>query len=374
MTMKVKMADIAAIAEQAPNKCSKTRKGKWFFKVPTADDARVIVSVDDEYEFKLRLQRYFSDADTGKRMSDARLAQAGKVVWNAYKRHRYSQEMQDGLEPPREVFPDGTSIKTPHAEYDKERRTRRFFIATGMPKDLEIRQEIKDGEVITMIKKGNGATVENPAIKRIEVKLKYDASVDIPIEELLAGLPRDIKNLLELDCSQIENIFPGVELNSHRYKTLVQSWIQSQAGPLLVKYEPAHDVVNGVNIIGQRRMFCEFEGEVKGIYADTDSKVDLKEHPDHVGLTDQDIDVISQDFLRDESNAFQVFATDFLHDKAVAHPDRYRALEIAPVFTSKSHDLKEDMKPALVTQSDILQEAITAARNGDFVPNPALAA
>ena len=275
-------------------------------------------------------------------------------------------------------FHDGSKRKSYHQEQDKELRERSFFISIdGIPYDLEIRQERKDGKLITMIKKGNGADDEDPVIKRHEVKLTSD--LDITLEDLLLSLPQDVKGRLGLEFNEKSRIFCRTANTIYApIKTKIRSTYESRIGPLTIVFEPANDSGTGKNIADYKWPIREFEGEVKGIYLPTQDEnlkdVDLKENPEAAGLTEDDIEEISRTFLKRAQQNFMNFAREYLEEKRAANPSRYAGIDVIPIYDSKSSPGRKQLQPLLEERSDIAPEIIDDCQQNGFRIYPQLAA
>jgi hypothetical protein len=312
----------------------KSKKQKISYK---AEYGRVAMAENDESEFKIGFH-YKDEIDNPNRFLDirdeARIADVSKEIWYAYRAHRYNFEERSGASHTKLTLADGTQRPSYHAEQGKENRFRSFLIlGEGHPKDLEIRVEYRDGKKIMMLKKGNGADSASPVIRRQELKLTADVRESAQV--MLASLPNAYKDTLGFEFNSKSGIYEPMQTNSQRLKTKVRL-IDTDHGPLEFHIELAHDLGSGLTINGLRWPIREYEAEVKGIY-EPGNKIDIKEHPDILGLTHAQVGKMCQSVLEPEREDFLEFATLYLLSKSREDPDRYEDICVEPIYYSKSH-------------------------------------
>jgi hypothetical protein len=297
----------------------------------------ISVAENDESEFKIGFV-FRAEIDDPKRFwqlrDEARIADVSKEIWYAYRAHRYAYEARSNAVPEQLILADSSRRPSYHAEQGKERRLRSFFVMSNEhPRNLEIRGEDLDGKRILMLKKGNGAQPPSYVIRRKEIKLTADVR-ETP-EAMLRLLPDHYKGELELEFNKKSRIFNPLQTNSQRLKTKVRL-LETERGPLEFHIEMAHDLGAGLTIDGLRWPIREYEAEVKGIYRPGE-KIDLKEHPEVIGLDEDDIGKMCVSVLAVEQADFMEFSMLYLLSKAREEPERYGDIEVQPISYSKSY-------------------------------------
>ncbi|MEM6811785.1 MAG: hypothetical protein AAF549_04880 [Pseudomonadota bacterium] len=371
------MGDLSEIVANAVKKPDISGAGKMSYPIRGGQykGHKVVIEPNRELEFKIGL-RYLHEVapDTDQstyKSGERHIMEKSDIIWRAYLKYRYGMEKDQGLSLDGVMFSDGSSLPSIHQEQNKERRVRDFYDSIeGIPDDLEIRTEIKDGKFILMVKKGNGASEDNPVIERQELKLT--TSIGPSVREILGALPIKIKQELGIETKQIKGLFPGSQSQSMRTKSKIRGYASTKIGPLVVVFEPANDRGSGINLAGQPWPLREFEGEVKGIYKPGDD-TDLKKHPEHAGLTEDDIREISNEFLIEEHKRYAEFVSDYLVKQAGDKPCHYGGLTLQSVFHSKSFPGRQSLRPILATQTRILKDAIRDVRENGFSVQPHLA-
>lgn len=360
-------------------KCRHTKKGKPYYN---GKFGRIMVSLNHESELKvgfvfhdevnpdivrslpkfLGAQFNLFDVEQSERL----IASVSQEIWKSYLENRYDMEAKDELGPPEVTLKDWTTIPSHHQEANKSTRVRHFFtLAANHPHDLEIRQEIRDGQKIVMIKKGNGAHVKSPVIHRQEIKLV--CHVDEPIEVILARLPEEYKEMLELEFNDKSEISSTLETNSKRQKSKVRTSLVYKDQPLDVYVEPAHDLGSGV-VKGteERWPIREFEAEMKGAYI-PDRPIDIKKYPESIGWTNDDIKQIAIEVLEQEQKLFMDSAWNYLEHSAGHDSARYGNIAVQPIFNSKSKPGLRMQEEIMAADPEIWQKVLKAAQRGDAV-------
>lgn len=342
-------------------KCKRTKKGKPYYE---GKFGRITVSLNHESELKVGFVYQdevipdiagpppaFLGAQPdmfGPEQDERLIASVSEEIWQDYLQNRYDMEAKAGLGSLEVVLKDGKTIPSHHQEANKSTRVRHFFtLAANHPHDLEIRQEIRDGQKIVMIKKGNGAHVGDPVIHRQEIKLV--CHVDEPIEIILAKLPDEYKEMLELKFDEKSEVSSTLETNSMRQKSKVKTTLEYKGQMLDIYVEPARDIGSGtIKGTEKRWPIREFEAEVKGIYL-VGSDIDIKDDPEIVGWTQDDIKQIAIEVLGCEQKLFIESAWNYLERAAGESSARYGHITVQPIFDSKS-------KPGLKIQEEIMAE------------------
>lgn len=298
---------------------------------------RITGTQNDESEFKVGL--FFSDEIAGVRQdrpkgSEVRILEVGEEIWLEYLKHRYAFEEKQDASADRLDLADGDQKPSFHQEQDKERRLRSFFImAHGHPYDLEIRVEHRDGEKITMLKKGNGANPANPIIRRQEFKLVSD--IRESTEDVLRGLPKKLQTALGFEFGKNNRLYEPLQSNSMRLKTKVRLIRDTEFGLMNFVIEPAFDEGSGLIATADRWAIREFEGEVKGVYK-IGSERDIKANPESAGITHEEMGRVCAEVLKPEREDYMEFAQLYLLQKARDDAAKYGDIEVAGVYDSKS--------------------------------------
>lgn len=333
---------------------AKEKAKKVSFK---GEKSKIFVDENDESEFKVGL--FFKEELTrgvgqcpGK--SELRIAQIGKEIWDDYLPQRYKYENDQSAQVPDLILSDGARLESYRQEQKKERRVRSFFVmAHDHPKDLEIRMEIRDGKKVIMIKKGNGATPENPVIRRNEIKIT--AHIDEDIKHVLTELPKEYKSKLGFEFNQKSGLYELMQTNSMRLKTKVRDRVVTQYGTFDFVIEPAFDLGSGRLLAGGPEIsrtgyiswpIREFEKEVKGIYI-PGHKDDVKAEPEKFGLSREQIGELCTEILIPERLDLIEGAMLYLITNARKDYARYGDIDICDVFTSKSTPGMRQLTPIL---------------------------
>lgn len=342
------------------------------------EHGKISVSENDESEFKIGLF-FIGEKEAGigslPDKSELRIAEVGKEIWDIYLPHRYGYEQKQSAHVGDLILSDGARLPSYRQEQKKERRLRSFFVmAHGHPNDLEIRVEIRDGKLIVMIKRGNGATPDNPVIRRNEIKIV--AHIDEKIETILAELPKVYKNKLGFEFNKKSGLYEPMQTNSMRLKSKVRDRVETKFGLLDFVIEPAFDLGSG-RLIAERQdndprnykswPIREFEKEVKGIYI-PDQEDDLKAHPEKFGLTSEQIGELCTDILKPEREDLLEIAMLCLLNGRRSDQVRYGDIDVADVFTSKSAPGLRLLKPYLETGEKGLKTLIRSIRKYDTHP------
>lgn len=342
---------------------SKERLQKLTYK---GEYGKIIVSGNDESEFKIgfffknELQAEWNKACV---YDETRIASIGLEVWNAYLQHRYSYEaMQEAsLEPL--VLADRSTIPSFHQEQKRESRLRSFFImAHNHPADLEIRVELRDGKKIIMLKKGNGASQENPIIRRHELKLVCD--VHESTEHALLALPDIYQEEMGFRFNKHNRLYEPMQSHSMRAKTKVRLRHDAFRGSLVFAIEPAYDMGSGLVVTDVRWPIREFEGEVKGIYR-INGKIDIKANPESLGLSHEEIGALCAEVLQKERDDYLEFAQLHLLCKARDNPARYGDIEVAGIYDSKSTPGRKILNAELA-RGQSLEKLMRCLRTGEI--------
>ncbi len=308
---------------------------------------------------------------------EVRMTEIGREIWDAYRQQRYEDEDEEGLGPEPLPLADGQTIPSYRSEEKKERRVRLFFImAAEQPGSLEIRQEIKGGKKMTMIKLGNGAHDDEPIIDRREIIMS--SHIDEDIGTLLRGL-------LEADLSEgtrqaITHAFnehslfvPALQSDTMRDKSknIRTRYTAHDGTRYVVVFEPAFDLGSGTTMAGQKWPIREYEGEVKGVYEEG-SAINIKDNPEAGGLTAEDIKAISEDVLTRERHNFVDFAKGYLAAQSKTDPDRYGDIKIRPIYKSKSRPGVELLEPVLESGGEAVELAIAYNQQHGFTVHESL--
>lgn len=302
------------------------------------------------------------DIKPSAKIDERRIASVGMEIWTAYRETRYEKEDREGLGPEQITLADGQQWESYRSEAKKERRIRPFFImAAGHPCDLEIRQEIKNGKKMTMIKLGNGAHDGAPVINRKEIMIT--SHVDEEIGTLLRGLlaaelSEKTRELITHAFNEQTSFVPALRSETIRDKSQnIRTHYKQGGRDFVVVFEPAYDLGSGRTMAGQPWAIREYEGEVKHIYL-KDSDVDIKENPEEAGLSEEDIRAISENVLLRERRDFINFAERYLAEKTLQDPVRYGDIMIEPIYKSKSRPGLNKLNPVLEQGGSAVERAI----------------
>jgi hypothetical protein len=331
----------------------KTKNQKVSYK---AKFGRIVISENDESEFKVGFlfkdepgnpERFWTIRD------EARITDVSKEIWYVYREHRYAFEENSGAAHTQLTLADETVRRSYHAEQGKENRFRSFYLlAEDHPSDLEIRVEVRDGKKIMMLKKGNGADVQSPIIRRQELKLTAD--VRETEESILSHLPREYQDTLGFEFNKKSGIFMPMQTNSQRLKTKVRFLQDSNQGHFVFHIELAHDSGSGLTIDRKRWPIREYEAEVKGIY-ELDGEIDIKHNPEIFGFDYETIGIMCERALQFEREDFLEFATLYLLEKSREYPERYADICVDSIYFSKSH-------PGRILLKDVIDQGQIAMK------------
>ncbi len=292
-----------------------------------------------ESEIKITLERVVSKtartfnnvANTFRTYTDA--------LWNSFCVYRARDiQPKDGF-PLESIDPD-TPPRIP--ERTKPTRNRIFHAVVGdvpHPKDLEIRQEEKNGKLVTMIKIGNGATPENPVINRLEIEIT--SPKDTPMTEILAAAQKEeypegwlAQERLQtlVNAAENEQLVPGIRTVSDRHKlekiiAPVEGWEHILEGlqekypkklkdvrpeDLTVEIEFALDRMRGETAAGQEWKNDQIEAEIKNVFLKGRSIID---DPKNAGFTEDALREIKNLALMKEHRRL----TEFLENGNMAY-------------------------------------------------------
>ncbi|NCC21949.1 MAG: hypothetical protein EOM26_05740 [Alphaproteobacteria bacterium] len=286
-------------------------------------------------------------------------------LWTAYLAKRF-EESESAVPLPVIHRANGRSVKSPFSQEVKGYRVREFSIAADgkHPGNVEIRQET-GAKPKTMIKIGNGAGPDRPALSREEYMIR-----NFPAPFEMGNLPKAAREPLAeaFERAQVGDVIPALQSESFRHKTIVHAVVEDpQLGSLECDIELAKDIGAGCTIAGQIWDINEVEGEVKAVRI-CGQGVDIKEDPEQAGITKDDVRVICDRVLAAERTEFLEFAQAFLQERNLA-----QAVQVFPVYHAKSRPGIDLLSPLLRDGGDVARTAVAAVKERGFHVVPELA-
>ncbi len=350
------------------------------------------VKINEEAEIKIGFGREDEkDVPLNERVYDneAPVMRAMSRLWTSFRKARKKKENEEGpeLSPGRVPFADGTSRESRRKSTEKEYRLRHFFqfAALGETPEiiaipgLEIRQEEKDGRMVTMIKIGNGASEDHPVIHRKELEVKSDFDVDIRtiLSAVLKTIPEEFPDKTGTrkaltDALENKVLFSGIKSGSDREKKYYNTYAkrQSRFGPMTLELEWAMDQGSSITTFQKTSAIREFECEVKAIYVCQDNKqINVKTSPEKYGFTKEELLEISTEVLEEEYKSFQCAAEKHFNSRQETKDGRI-AMAIWGVFHSKSHPCCEMLKADIKTQPKQARERVQDLAEHGFYSAP----